>query len=571
MEGDKELESKYGIQGTGTSNGKHRNISMRTSESGEIPQLTDSWKLLTLQEYLYESAFTTGKFTDVVLKVFGTSRRLHRLVLCRCSFFSNLLGELWNKEGQDGDNVYEIDFSHDQNITADAFEIFLKTLYGDDQYKSVRSVDDLLSLFAVSNYLDFPELIEFTSKAIADKISQSSVGTISQFFHHHEYGKTSTKVLEACRDFISEVLYDLWYKNNKKTYNIEIFGEVPLPIMNEVLSSDGLFVPSEETRCYLFLDYYRSIENRWKASREIECSELGTEQRKDHGDNTGSIYIRLPQEAEKELEYTRRSLNEGIHFFHIEPSAIIALEEEKDIRGNRIIDKKALRESLWLHQELKSVIKSSSSTELGVTVSDFRQNGDEEDIFYPVPTTEGDTEDDPLKWTKYPPFRFSVNFSIRHDMEHGKRTYSETLWYAGSYWNVYVIQNKANQIGIYLHRTKACNNKVDFADRDDEKTNNLNNAREGTGNLKTEMGVQRGSQGHIEMQDHYYFDNRQAVKVYFQMYTPSLDGYPTLLSFSSSPEEFHLYQSWGWETDSLLSGAEEGGRSIKVMLVMSVV
>lgn len=60
-------------------------------------------------------------------------------------------------------------------------------------------------------------------------------------------------------------------------------------------------------------------------------------------------------------------------------------------------------------------------------------------------------------YSVYPPFRFSVEFLSPRTMKEKKRVYSQTVWYAGSMWNVYIqkIQATKNmQLGVYLHRVR---------------------------------------------------------------------------------------------------------------------
>ena len=63
----------------------------------------------------------------------------------------------------------------------------------------------------------------------------------------------------------------------------------------------------------------------------------------------------------------------------------------------------------------------------------------------------------PVSYTHYPPFRFAAEFPNPRSLKEKKRTYSRTVWYAGSHWNVYVQKvetTKNTQLGVYLHRAK---------------------------------------------------------------------------------------------------------------------
>lgn len=61
------------------------------------------------------------------------------------------------------------------------------------------------------------------------------------------------------------------------------------------------------------------------------------------------------------------------------------------------------------------------------------------------------------QFSHYPPFRFSADFPNPRTLKEKKRVYSQTVWYAGSMWNIYIQRvntSKGQQLGIYLHRAK---------------------------------------------------------------------------------------------------------------------
>ena len=61
------------------------------------------------------------------------------------------------------------------------------------------------------------------------------------------------------------------------------------------------------------------------------------------------------------------------------------------------------------------------------------------------------------RFSHYPPFRFSAEFPNPRTLKEKKRVYSQTVFYAGSLWNLYIQRvntSKSQQLGIYLHRAK---------------------------------------------------------------------------------------------------------------------
>ena len=70
--------------------------------------------------------------------------------------------------------------------------------------------------------------------------------------------------------------------------------------------------------------------------------------------------------------------------------------------------------------------------------------------------TQNDRSSNP-RYSHYPPFRFSAEFPNPRTLKEKKRVYSQTVWYAGSMWNLYIQRvntSKNQQLGIYLHRAK---------------------------------------------------------------------------------------------------------------------
>jgi hypothetical protein len=63
----------------------------------------------------------------------------------------------------------------------------------------------------------------------------------------------------------------------------------------------------------------------------------------------------------------------------------------------------------------------------------------------------------PVSYSHFPPFRFAVEFPSPRLLKEKKRVYSRTIFYSGSWWNLYiqkVRRGKNPQLGVYLHRAK---------------------------------------------------------------------------------------------------------------------
>lgn len=290
--------------------------------------------------------------------------------------------------------------------------------------------------------------------------------------------------------------------------------DIPSSVLVEALSSNTLFVCDEESRCDLFLDYYRRVENSW-----IEEARAA-----------GETEENLPPEAEEELEYIRNKLAAGVYFFNIRRSILSSLETKHDTRGKAIIDNTYLHEALRLKQKLKSIISKSFNPELGNNISSLVR----QQCLYQLPCEF--TEEHSFRWTEVPPYRFSKQFDNISSMKPGRRHYGKIFPYAGSHWVIYVIR-KNEYLQVFLHRPDV---KNEFASKVNWGDNKLSTTvKEG---LKTEIGEKNyGSNGTaIDPTDNY--DPRSSIKAAFEIFVHS----PFNTYLSCPCIEFNGCNSWGY-------------------------
>lgn len=203
------------------------------------------------------------------------------------------------------------------------------------------------------------------------------------------------------------------------------------------------------------------------------------------------------------------------------------------------------------------------------------------------------------RWTKAEPYRFSVEFWGVDKLAEKERAYSETHFYAGSWFNVYVQtirkKDKGTQLGIYLHRqnpaeafppvssSKIVKTKVDQP----VSATTLEAAMTAAPPLDTPLmggtrmyrtmstppvtigsppGVTRGltspTLGNLaisptedrakEDDKAPYKDPRRVTRAYFSISCASALG-TALIRFSSAPDNFTISQSWGWKSSALRS------------------
>ena len=77
-------------------------------------------------------------------------------------------------------------------------------------------------------------------------------------------------------------------------------------------------------------------------------------------------------------------------------------------------------------------------------------------------TSDPENKARPVEYSRFPPYRFAVEFADPRLLQENKRAYSRTVFYAGSFWRIYIQRKRSTkgmQLGVYLHRAKE--NEVD--------------------------------------------------------------------------------------------------------------
>jgi len=189
---------------------------------------------------------------------------------------------------------------------------------------------------------------------------------------------------------------------------------------------------------------------------------------------------------------------------------------------------------------------------------------------------------DEIRYSDFPPFRFSAEFKNIRCLKERKRVYSKTVFYAGSCWNIYIQSVKGargTQLGVYLHRAKdrEGNGASSAGNRENDQLgligslnqNQKSEAEEGdttfhdgdttAATLSSRPGAntsasRASSPPSTEVSVPalgYYVDSRPIIQTYFKIFSPSRKG-KMLSIFSSRPDSFNFSQSWGWKSSSLI-------------------
>lgn len=229
---------------------------------------------------------------------------------------------------------------------------------------------------------------------------------------------------------------------------------------------------------------------------------------------------------------------------------------------------------------------------------------------FPITQTEEDLQTFPFSYI--PPFRFAVQFEKPQYLPERKRIYSDTFFYAGSYWNIYIQKlqpssrsKRIPRLGFYLHRTKGPDGDdgpLNFVDgrihalECDMQRNNYPHIAGfrplavGTdtddttaSHVRAAMHTLMQRPNHIaelhesttssllddqnhEIHSHAprspqipamppYDDTRPTVRAYFKIHTITPNG-RYLNVHQSVPDNFNFSQSWGWKSSTMMAEDE---------------
>jgi hypothetical protein len=501
-------------------------------------------------------------------------------------------------------------FDHDSYITKESFDVAIGALYGATKLKADIGVNSL-NMIAIAQYLDIPHIVCMATDQVVSTMSFKHIRTYTLFATQNNYGSASERIIDSARGFLSL---------NGWQGGLKVWDGIPSSIIASVLGADCFFVPSEWERAIFII---KLIERRQNRKSSIDDDDF-----------------------DDDLEPLFDILNSRVYYCHLTAEQLHKLENMTDTEGTPYVDPNVLRDALWQSVQLHKKVATADpkSQELGLTtvseqppdnvISWFVPAKDE--TLYGTPgtletlikenhqiseslpsgkttekhTNEGissttaidNTNSDPLyKVTKVPPFRFSIAFSGVSELEADKRVYAKTLWYAGSYWNLYIQKirhRKGYQMGVYIHRASSFapsrsgllnrdvlnTSMTQDNDGDDDYELDLENMSmnfcgvsltdKSTPSQSTESLMNNSlaytadsvetdtDDSKVENDGSFlsYEDQRAKTSVFYVIYTPSrkFSSTSSLTCFISTPDLFNKSQSWGWKSNSMCSFNEDG-------------
>ena len=551
--------SKLFAAGDGTPHSMSRDISYyRTLSSPKSYSDVSS-----LSGHLLQRGLLDGRHSDITIHAFGSSYRLHRLLLDRVPFFSSALSGPWAESSAREMTLHPEDI--DSNITKAAFELALKRIYG--SYLPADEEQEAVGLFATSCWLDMSNLVDSSVDILLRQMQPLKLDSLIKLVTNSYYGKAGDRILASAKAMLCREGWEMPY---------EYWDNIPSEIVREVIGGDAFFVPGEWERWYLALRLF----NRRLKAKAIEAGLISASGRYLQSKPTTLNFfaVRFDTTYRRDLMFAGRGsaekdetwiglytcpdiapllvlLDEGIHYLHLRFEQLQRIRQQKDIFGVPVLPEKVISDALWMSMELRQRVVNARENDMELGLSREAEQQDEEEYqssrevesssrkgkqpeshaqqeldmesgswdgngkprkFW-IPTSDsssvmggaseaylsattnsgsgwsphmsrlsaslepadvqwatdftasggdgpsGSSNSNPndrssnLRYSHYPPFRFSAEFPNPRTLKEKKRVYSQTVWYAGSMWNLYIQRvntSKNQQLGIYLHRAK---------------------------------------------------------------------------------------------------------------------
>ncbi|XP_058076142.1 uncharacterized protein LOC131224789 [Magnolia sinica] len=219
--------------------------------------------LTSLCDHIQIEGFNSGLFSDIVVHAMGSTYHLHRLILSRSSYFRNMLHGPWKEAGAPVLTLH-ID---DDNVNADAIAMALAYLYG---HHPKLNDNNAFRVLAAASFLDLQDLCSICTDFIISELWTSNFLAYQVFAESQDYGMHGEHVRNACWGYLCQ----------SGTMELrEVLPKLSSPTLHALLTSDRLWVPSEEKRFELALYTLLAKGAFFKADHTEQASsssEIGT-------------------------------------------------------------------------------------------------------------------------------------------------------------------------------------------------------------------------------------------------------------------------------------------------------
>ncbi|KAB0407566.1 hypothetical protein E2I00_005564, partial [Balaenoptera physalus] len=205
-------------------------------------------KLKSTSKYIYQTLFLNGENSDIKICALGEEWSLHKIYLCQSGYFSSMFSGSWKESSM---NIIELEIP-DQNIDIEALQDGLIQQCGE-------TMKETINVKTVCGYY-------------------TSAGT---------YGLDSVK--KKCLE---------WLLNNLMTHqNVELFKELSINVMKQLIGSSNLFVMQVEMDVYTALKKWMFLQlvPSWNGSLKQLLTETDVWFSKRRTDFEGMTFLETEQ------------------------------------------------------------------------------------------------------------------------------------------------------------------------------------------------------------------------------------------------------------------------------------
>ncbi|KAM6191270.1 germ cell-less protein-like 1 [Sarcoramphus papa] len=294
-------------------------------------------KLKSTSKYIYQTLFLNGENSDVKICALGEEWNLHKIYLCQSGYFSSMFSGSWKESSM---NVIELEIP-DQNIDIEALQVAFGSLYRDDVLIKPSRV---VALLAAACMLQLDGLIQQCGETMKETINAKTV--CGYYNSAGTYGLDSVK--KKCLE---------WLLNNLMTHqSVELFKELSINLMKQLISSSNLFVMQVEMDVYTALKKWMFLQlvPSWNGSLKqllTEADAWFAKRRKDFEDDIAFL------ESEQGNPFLTV-------FTHLRLQYIIS-----DLASARIIERDSLIPSEWLSSVYKqqwfAMLRAEQDNDIG--------------------------------------------------------------------------------------------------------------------------------------------------------------------------------------------------------------
>ena len=160
--------------------------------------------------------------------------------MCESPLFKSLFRGDWKDVNK---QEFELPIT-DPYVTAEVFEAVVGTMYGRDLDLTTANAK---GVFATTSLLQMSELSQQCLDFIVSHLALQNVADYLHFASSHQY-LHSKNLIDSCAKYYMEYVPEMRSQ----------FADIPLPVLQDILLSDRLAVPSEFHRFMLALEVFKS-------------------------------------------------------------------------------------------------------------------------------------------------------------------------------------------------------------------------------------------------------------------------------------------------------------------------